>query len=190
MTLFAERGYDGATVADIERAAGLAPRSGALYQYFAGKEELLHAAIERELVALQELGTVIEDLPEPGLRAQLTALARWNLASLARRAPLNRLLAREADRLAPSLRRKIFDGLVEQPYRIIVELLREELRDDAVEQFDLEAVVLVFIQAMAGYQLMGERFGRIVGGVDDERFVNGWVDAVLALAREAGVDEH
>ena len=188
LTLFAERGFDRATVADIERAAGLAPRSGALYQYFAGKEELLHAAIEQELVALEELGTVIDELPEPEMRSQLTALARWNLASLARRAPLNRLLARDADRLPPALRTKIFEGLVERPYTIIVQLLQEELPDAAVERYDLEALVLVFIQAMAGYQVMSERFGRVAGGVDDERFVNSWVDAVLAVARDAGVE--
>jgi len=34
--LFAERGFDGTSVGEIERAAGLAPRSGALYQHFKG----------------------------------------------------------------------------------------------------------------------------------------------------------
>jgi AcrR family transcriptional regulator len=188
LTLFAERGYDRTTVGDIERGAGLAPRSGALYQYFSGKEELLHEVIERELAALGELGAVIDELPDPNLRSQLTVLARWNLASLARRAPLNRLLARDADRLPPALRRKLFDGLVARPYATIVEVLREQLPPEAAPRFDVEALALVFVQAMSGYQTMRERFGRVAGDVDEERFVRSWVDAALAIAREAGVE--
>ena len=43
--LFAERGFEGASVGEIERSAGLAPRSGALYQHFkGGKQELLWCA--------------------------------------------------------------------------------------------------------------------------------------------------
>ena len=71
--LFAERGFDGTSVGEIERAAGLAPRSGALYQHFkGGKEELLRCAIERELRAIDELGSVMEMLPLGDLRAELT----------------------------------------------------------------------------------------------------------------------
>lgn len=186
--LFAERGYDRATVAEIERSAGLAPRSGALYQYFSGKEELLHAAVERELVALNELGSVIETLPAADLRSQLTALARWNLASLARREPLNRLLGRDADRLPPSLRTELYDGLVERPYERIVQLLNSQIPAPAAARYDVEALAVVFIEAMAGYQTMQERFGKVAGGVDDERFVRSWVEAALAVARDAEVE--
>ena len=41
MRLFAERGYRGTTVGDIEQAAGLAPRAGGLYKHFASKDEVL-----------------------------------------------------------------------------------------------------------------------------------------------------
>lgn len=59
MTLFAERGFDGASIGEIERAAGMAPRSGAIYQHFkGGEEELLRGAIEREPRAIDELGSV------------------------------------------------------------------------------------------------------------------------------------
>jgi AcrR family transcriptional regulator len=188
MELFAEHGYDRATVAAIERRAGLAPRSGALYQYFSGKEELLRAVVERELAALQELGSVIEALPEDDLRAQLTALASWNLASLARREPLNRLLARDAARLPPPLRRKLYEGLVEAPYELVTGVLAEQLSAEAQERLDVDGLALVFIQAMAGYRTLRERFDRVPGGVDDERFVRSWVDAALAVAHETGIE--
>lgn len=41
--LFAERGYHGTSVADVQAAAGLAPGSGALYKHFASKRALLEA---------------------------------------------------------------------------------------------------------------------------------------------------
>src|SRR5918999_3711418 len=100
MALFAERGFDGASVGEIERAAGMAPRSGAIYQHFkGGKDELLRSAIERELRAIDELGSVLEMLPLGDLRAELTLMARWNLASLERRSELARFVRRDAERL-------------------------------------------------------------------------------------------
>jgi AcrR family transcriptional regulator len=188
MRLFAERGYDGTTIGDIERAAGLAPRSGALYQYFGGKQELLHAALERELRALDELGPMIDAPTATDLRAQLIALARWNLVSLSRREPLNRFLARDAHRLPPALRRKLYEGLVNRPYEQVVELLKRGLPRAEARRLDPEALALIFVQAMAGYRAMESRFGRVFGGVDDERFVRSWVEVALAVARDAGVE--
>ena len=186
MKLFAERGYAATTVGDIERAAGLAPRSGALYKYFAGKDELLTAALARELEVVQELGPVIEGLPPEGLREQLTLLARWNLESLSRREALNRFLARDADRLPPALRKKLYQGLVARPFDRIADLLRENLPAARDGRLDPEALALVFVQSMAGYRNMRALFGKVAGDVDDERFVRTWVEVALAVAKEGG----
>ena len=62
--------------ARIERAAGLASRSGALYKHFEGKEDVLERAIERHLEAIDDLGTALDMLPLGDLRAELTLLAR------------------------------------------------------------------------------------------------------------------
>src|SRR5215212_10683799 len=100
MALFAERGFAGTSVGEIERAAGLAPRSGALYQHFkGGKEQLLRFAIEHELRAIDELGSVMEMLPLGDLCAEFTLLARWNLGSLERRSALARFVRRDGARL-------------------------------------------------------------------------------------------
>jgi hypothetical protein len=69
--------------------------SGALYKHFkGGKQELLRCAIEHELQAIDELGSVMEMLPLGDLRAEFTLLARWNLGSLERRAALARFVRR------------------------------------------------------------------------------------------------
>ena len=187
MRLFAERGYRGTTVGEIERAAGLAPRSGALYQHFGGKEDVLEQAIERHLEAIDDLGSALEMLPLGDLRAELTLLARWNLASLERRAALTRFVYREGDRLPPRLRDKLYDRLVERPYSQVVAWLRGRLGDGGAEP-DLHALALIMIEPMSSYRSIRQLFGRVPDDLDDERFIETWVDVCLVYGRSIGLD--
>jgi AcrR family transcriptional regulator len=183
MALFAERGFDGASIGEIERAAGLAPRSGAIYQHFkGGKEELLRCAIERELRAVDELGSVLEMLPLGDLRAEFTLMARWNLASLERRSELSRFVRRDAARLPPQLRDELYERLVGRPYEQVVTWLQTRIASRP-EQPDLHAVALVLIESMSAYHSMRRTFGRAPDDVDDERFIAGWVETALAVAQ-------
>jgi AcrR family transcriptional regulator len=183
MTLFADRGYDGTSVGKIEREAGLAARSGALYQYFkGGKEELLHRALERELEAIDELGSVLDMLPLGDLQAELTLMARWNLASLERRSQLARFVRRDAARLPANLRDTLYERLVDQPYRLIVDWLRQRLPDSGTAP-DLYPLALILVEPMASYHSIRQTFGRVPDGIDDERFIAAWVQTALAVAR-------
>jgi hypothetical protein len=70
-------------------------RLGRALQALQGRQqELLRCAIEHELQAIDELGSVMEMLPLGDLRAEFTLLARWNLGSLERRAALARFVRR------------------------------------------------------------------------------------------------
>ena len=187
MRLFAEHGYRGTSVGEIERSAGLAPRSGALYQHFRSKEEVLEKAIDRHLEAVDEFGSVLEMLPLGDLRAELTLMARWNLASLDRRAPLARFVRREGDRLPASLRRKLYTRMVERPYSQLVSWLGGRVEEAGVEEPDLHALALIMVEPMSTYRSMQELFGNVPGGVDDDRFIETWVDVCLAYARSVGL---
>jgi AcrR family transcriptional regulator len=187
MTLFAERGYEATTVGDIERAAGMAPRSGALYQYFAGKDEVLRAALERQLEAVDDLGSVVDMLPLGDLEAEITLLARWNLNSLDRRAELTRFVRREGDRLPPALRRKLYDRLVGRPYDQVISLLRTRAEQASADPADLETLAVILIESMGAFRAMRETFGRVVDDIDDERFIAAWVSLAMAAARERGL---
>src|SRR5688500_14233687 len=80
--LFAERGFKGTTVAEIERASGLKPGSGALFAHFPTKEAVIESAIE-ELAALNRTGQSLFDLARIGdLKAELTVFARGALMAL------------------------------------------------------------------------------------------------------------
>lgn len=188
MGLFAERGFRGTTVGEIEQAAGLAPRSGALYQHFNGKEDVLEKAIERQLEAVDDLGSALEMLPLGDLRAELTLMARWNLASLDRRAQLARFVHREGDRLPEPLRTKLYDRLVERPYTEVVAWLRGRLAGAGAREPDLHALALIMVEPMSSYRSLEQLFGRVPGAVDDERFIDTWVEVCLAYARTLGLE--
>ena len=49
MDLFAEHGFRGTPIAEIERRVGLAAGTGSLYHHFPSKEALLREAVEREV---------------------------------------------------------------------------------------------------------------------------------------------
>jgi AcrR family transcriptional regulator len=188
MELFAERGFDGASVGEIERTAGLAPRSGALYQHFkGGKQELLRAAIERELRAIDELGSVMEMLPLGDLRAELTLLARWNLGSLERRAELARFVRRDAARLPPELRDELYDRLVGRPYEQVVTWLQGRFKGP--DPPDLHALALVLVESISAYHSLRRTFGRTPDDVDDERFIAAWVETAVSVARRYGIEQ-
>jgi AcrR family transcriptional regulator len=186
MTLFAERGLDGTSVGEIERAAGLAPRSGALYQHFkGGKDELLRCAVEHELRAVDEFGSVMDMLPLGDLRAEFTLMARWNLASLERRSALARFVRRDAARLPPDLRDELYERLVGRPYEQLVTWL--EGRVEGPERPDLHALALILVESMSAYHSLRRTFDRTPDDVDDDRFLAAWVETALAAARRFGL---
>jgi AcrR family transcriptional regulator len=181
MELFAANGYEATSVGAIEKAAGLAPRSGALYQYFSGKEQLLAAAVERKVESLDELGSALEMLPLGDLRAELTLLARWNLRSLNERDALTRFVLRDAQHIPSKLRKELYERLVERPYAQVAAWVGTRIGDAPAQGTDVYAVLLVLVESMAAYNTLRAAFGRVPDDVDEQRFVDAWV----ALAGDA-----
>lgn len=188
MSLFAEHGYEATSVGAIEMAAGLAPRSGALYQHFKGKQDVLEKALDRQMAVLDELGTSLADLDLGDLRAELTLMARWNLSSLDQRRELAMFLRRDGDHLSDALRAKLYRRLVEEPYAEVVAWLRRRFESTEAEQTDFEALALILIETMVSFRSMRWVFGQTPGGVDDDRFVETWVELGLAFAGREGFD--
>ena len=187
MELFARRGYEGTSIGAIEMAAGLAPRSGALYQYFSGKEELLAAAIERKLETLDDLGRALEMLPLGDLKSELRLLARWNLKSLQEREALTRFVLRDAQHLPARLRRRLYERLVERPYAQVVAWVEQRIGPAVASRVDVYAVTLILVESMAAYTTLRAAFDRVPDHIDDDRFVEAWVDLVgNAVSRTAG----
>jgi AcrR family transcriptional regulator len=189
MELFARRGYAATSVGAIEAAAGLAPRSGALYQYFAGKDELLAAALERKMQTLDDLAPALEMLPLGDLKAELRLLARWNLKSLGDREELTRFILRDSQHVSARLRNRLFERLVERPYSQVVAWVEQRIGPQAAGRRDVYALTVILVESMAAYSTLRTAFGRLPGGVDDDRFVEAWVslvaDAIDSAAQES-----
>ena len=187
MRLFAERGYKATSVGAIEQAARLSPRSGVLYQYFSGKEELLVAALERRMESLGNLQAALELMPLGDLRAELRVLARSNLASLRDRAGMTGFIARDGEQVPTAVREKLYAQLVEQPYAQVVAWVTQRL-GEVPSDVDVYALTLILVESMAAYVGLRTTFDRAPDDIDDDRYVEAWV-ALAADTIERAADE-
>jgi len=181
--LFAENGFQGTTVGEIERGAGLTPRAGALYKHFPSKEAVLEAAFERHVAELDSLHSAIELMPLGDLRAELTLLARFGLQMLARERALRRIVITEGDRF-PKLKRRFRERIVDRAYDEVTGFIRQKMDSGELPDGDAAALAVVLTGSLLGYSLEHDVFGRHPAGVDEERFISALVDACMAAARQ------
>lgn len=119
--LFAEKGFDGASVAEIARAAEVA--EGTLYLYAATKRDLLAKVIERWYAALiDELRRDIADAPD--IRAKFLAFARRQFAVFVDHAAFGRVLARDI-RAEPGYRDSALYRMNRDYTHLFMDLLRD-----------------------------------------------------------------
>jgi AcrR family transcriptional regulator len=187
MELFAQKGYRKTTIGDIEARAGLAPRSGGMYQYFTSKEELLRAGIEKRIDELNALTSALDLLPLADLRSEIIMLGRWNLQDLRRREPLYRLVRQEGD-VIPGLLDQLRDALHDNPHRQLAEWIRRSAEAVGAPEPDCEALALIVAGAMGHYRTLESVYGRKPLDIDDERFLSTWVEVCLAIAEHFGLD--
>jgi AcrR family transcriptional regulator len=180
LRLFADRGFRGTTIADIEAAAGLSPGSGSLYAHFASKEEVLAAAIQRS-VALAEAGYSAYDvLPLGDLRAELTLLVRGSLLVMDTWVDLIRLLFKEAAQF-PGLLDDARHQIIERAYCWISDWVAAKVKSGELADVDPDAVAVIALGAVSNYWLHAKLLDWRPAGVDQDRFVDAWVDLLLRL---------
>jgi AcrR family transcriptional regulator len=182
LRLFAERGFRGTTVGDVEAAAGLAPRAGALYKHFGSKKQLLAAVVERHLVELQTVERIVDLMPLGDLRAELTLLARWVLAEIDRQRELMLVFEKEGDRF-PELRDRFYE-VGDLSYRVAVEYVRRVIKDNVAKSVDAEAFAAIAMSALVNHRRCRWTFGRNPLDLDDERMVAAVVDVLVRLAEQ------
>jgi AcrR family transcriptional regulator len=136
LRVFAERGYDGASMDDVARAAGITKAS--IYHHVSGKEALLERGLTRALDALFAI------LDEPGsrdgrarerLRYIVTRVAETTLRLLPELSVLFRARGTSKSERGALERRREFD-------RVVTELVRTAQRDGDLRT-DLEPRLVV-----------------------------------------------
>lgn len=177
MRLFGAQGYRATSINQIEKAAGLVPGCGALYNHFKSKQDLLAAGIDRQLDrrrAMRDISALFAGLGD--LRTELTLLCRYILS----------VLDRESEFLQVAARTPAADSArVHDAYAALVDGLCTELADwIAACAPDLGEPDARRIAAFGVNALLGKRITRIVfdaTAVDtpDEDYVSEWI-AMLA----------
>ena len=178
MRLFGERGYDGTSVADIERAAGLTPGAGGLFHHFRSKEAVLVAGIDRHLRRLDALRQIRDIVPPLGdLRAELTLLARYVFVELAEERELFRVLLTES-RQRPELLAEAAERILRDSFREFAAWLTRMAPAGALPG-RADAVAAIALGALAHYRVVEALLDRPPVDVDEETFIGTWVEMVV-----------
>jgi AcrR family transcriptional regulator len=120
--VFNERGYDGTSMEDLSRAAGISKSS--IYHHVRGKEELLHQAVSRALDALFAVLTEAPSRTGPAVR-RLEHVVRRSVEVLVAELPSVTLLLRVRGNTATERwalqRRREFDRRLTRLVRLAVD---------------------------------------------------------------------
>lgn len=169
MDLFAEDGFSGTTITEVERRVGLAAGTGSLYRHFPSKEALLRAAVEREVARIrEEIRRNAEEAadsagPDDPAERRLRDY-RQRLHDMRRCDRLFRLMLNEGDRV-PELREAVWAAL-----RVPVK--------DKPETGDVISAVAE--SAIGGYHLFSLMQGRPYNGVAEDQFLRELVALTMA----------
>jgi AcrR family transcriptional regulator len=183
MRLFAEQGFRGTTVGQIEAAAGLSPRAGGLYKHFRSKEEVLEAGIDRHVSEMAVIEPMLEMLPLGDPRAELMLIGRWGLTELASEMPLMKVVQKDGDRF-PELAAKVNERIIARGHRQGMAIVGR-LLGDVLPEREVAAVVSVALGALVGYRVEEAMFGP--RPVSDDDFLETWVDMLMSFAERKGV---
>lgn len=182
LRLFAERGFRETTVGEIEAAAGLQPRRGALYNHFPSKQALLEAALQ-DYVKSIELGlSELEGLSGNDVEAEALSMGRWCLAEIDAAYYLFRIAEQDGDRL-PGIRDLIRERVINAGHREVEKLLSRRL--GTVSGLDTEALAALIVGPLANQRRVTWTFGEPPLGLDDERLLKAWSQSLAVLAQIA-----
>lgn len=179
LALVARRGLDGTPVTAIEAQAGLRPGNGSFYRHFSSKEEVVSAAVQREVERVRAM------VPQESAAGSLADRFRDDLELLRALGPLIAILARDRDRL-PQVVSSVRDSLLEGGLLDYAQLLDSRAPagagGNAPAAKEAGAVVLA---ALVGYHLSVQYFGGDPGGVTPEAFA-GALAALVAPGTVGG----
>jgi AcrR family transcriptional regulator len=173
MRLFADKGYERTSIADIQRAAGLHPGSGALYKHFPSKETVLREGIDRFVEEI-ERGRAALRASAQDAGAQLESVARVLLTLLGEERDALRIVWRELDPF-PDLQARVGRDRIQSGYASAAAWIREQVAAGTLQTDDPEATAVVLMSSVTMYRVLEALFGEPPGRIPPERFLRAWV---------------
>lgn len=175
MRLFARRGYDRTTVADIERAAGLSPGSGAMYRHFESKEELLLWGVRKYRKDIQGLWDSLKLKPGRSARTTLQGSAMALAAFASGQGPAIRVFGLQG-LMFPKEAKKEIAGAWNDGYAIFAKSLRSLATDEVLARHDVDALAIQMLSSLSYYFIQVWAFGEERLPVPALQYVKAWVD--------------
>ena len=174
LALFASRGYAATSTAEIQKACGMSPGSGALYRHFRSKGDVLRAALRRGLdrmrtsPAWQQATTPTERLDA------LATVAEAAHQTIADNADLMRLMLHEPN-AAPDMVEELWVHNLAIAHQIMGQALQASAQEAGSEIDDPEAISAVLLAALSYMPVMEVLLGRAPGDMDPDRFRDAWL---------------
>ncbi|TDC48773.1 TetR/AcrR family transcriptional regulator [Jiangella ureilytica] len=185
MRLFALQGFRATTVGQIEAAAGLQPRRGALYRHFPSKEALLDEAVRRHLDSVRARRTEVVRGEVADVYDEALALGRYVLDELASQRAVVDVFEHEGDRVAEQ-RDAFREQVSDAGYRVMAEALRRWIGGDPAPGFDVDGAAVLLLGALINVHRSTWTFAGAPLGLDEARILAAWslqCVTVVAAAR-------
>lgn len=176
MRLFSEQGYRATSITAIEKAAGLVPGCGALYNHFKTKDALLAAGIDRQLDRRRAMHDISALFAGQGdLRTELTLFGRYLMSVLQQESQFLQVAARTpADHSA----------CLNDAYAALVDGLYGELADwirgcaPRLDEHQARRIAVVGVNALLGKQATRVVFHAPQADTPDEEYIADWTAMV------------
>ncbi len=176
MRLFSQQGYRATSVKQIEQAAGLVPRCGALYNHFRSKQELLSAVIDRQLDRRRAMHDISALFAGRGdLRTELSLLCRYLMSVLDQESEFLQVVARTPAEESPRLT---------DAYAALIDGLYSELGDwiqacaSAPDVAAARRVAAIGVDALVGRRTSRIMFHSNHIDTTDEDYVTEWTEMI------------
>lgn len=184
MRLFGQQGYRATSVNQIEKAAGLVPGCGALYNHFKTKQELLSAVIDRQLDRRRAMHDISALFAGRGdLRTELSLLCRYLINVLEQESEFLQVAARTPAEESPRLT---------DAYAALVDGLYSELGDwitggaPTLDPAEAKRIAAIGIDALLGRCASRTVFHANDIDTNDEHYITDWTDMIAnRIARPA-----
>jgi AcrR family transcriptional regulator len=174
LALFASRGYAATSTAEIQKACGMSPGSGALYRHFRSKSDVLRAALRRGLDRMRTSQAWRQATTPTERLDALASVAQAAQQTITDNADLVRLMLHEPDAL-PDMVEELWVTNLAFAHQIMGQALQASAQEAGTEIDDPEAISAVLLAALSYAPLMEVLLGRTPGGMDPDRFRDAWL---------------
>jgi AcrR family transcriptional regulator len=180
MKMFAAKGYAATSVADIQRASGLAPGSGALYKHFGSKRELLEAAVAHRIDTIVAAREQYDAKDPDSIEHAVRTAGQLIWSNLKQSEDLLKVMLREPDELG-DLDEKTWQVITDNAYQRFADELAASNRSGRTQIPDPDATAAAAIGSLSYAATLQALTGRLPGNIEEDRYFEAWVNQTLSV---------